>query len=80
MLLGYPVFTWEDLGSSIAANTYPVMFGNFAKAYTLAARTGMSIVRDNISTPGYTAFYVSRRYGGCVTNNAAVKVLKVSVT
>ena len=80
MLLGYPVFTWEDLGSSVAANTYPVMFGNFAKAYTLAARSGMAIVRDNITTPGYTAFYVSRRYGGCVTNNNAVKVLKVSIT
>lgn len=80
MLLGYPSFTWEQLGEATTANAFPVAFGDFAKAYTLVTRQEMNILVDPYSTKGYTAFFVDRRYGGIVTNNAAVKLLKVALS
>jgi len=76
-LLGYEVFTWENMGGPKSSNEFPVAFGDFNKAYTLTMRNDMEILRDPYTTKGYTAFYVSRRFGGIVTNNAAVKLLKV---
>jgi HK97 family phage major capsid protein len=74
------VFTWEHLGNPTSANAYAVAFGDFRKAYTLATRSGMQIVRENVTAPGFTNFYVARRFGGIVTNNDAVKLLKVSIS
>lgn len=79
-LLGYELFTWEDMGNPTTSAALPVAFGDFNKAYTLATRTGMEVLRDPFTTKGYTAFYVSRRFGGIVTNNDALKFLKVSVS
>jgi HK97 family phage major capsid protein len=79
-LLGYEVFTWEDLGSPTVADALPVAFGNFSKAYTLALISGMEIIRDNVSVPGFTKFYLSRRFGGIPTNVDAVKFAKVSLS
>jgi HK97 family phage major capsid protein len=79
-LLGYSIFTWEDLGNPTTGNAYPIVFGDFNKAYTVATRAGVSILRDPYSTKGYVAFYVARRVGGCVTNNNAVKALKVALS
>lgn len=80
MLLGYPIFIFEDLGAAKTANAFPVMFGNFNRGYTFVTRSGTSILRDPYSTKGTTAFYVAKRCGGIVTNNDAIKVLKVSVS
>lgn len=80
MLLGYPVFTWEDLGNPTTGNALAVVFGDFQRVYTLATRAGISIIRDQVTAPGFTNFYVSRRYGGCVTNNNAAKVGKIAVS
>lgn len=80
MLLGYPVFTWEDLGSPTAGNALAAVFGDFRRAYTLVTRAGMSVIRDNITAAGFTKFYIARRYGGIVTNNNACKVAKVAIS
>ena len=79
MLLGYPVFTWTHLGNPTTPNAYPVVFGDFRRGYTLATRAGMTVVRENITAPGFTKFYIARRYGGIITNNDCLKVAKVSV-
>jgi HK97 family phage major capsid protein len=79
-LLGYEVFSWEDLGNPTTANAFPVVFGDFSKGYTLVRRNGMAIIRDDVTTPGYRKYYISQRFGGCVTNNAALKMLKVALT
>lgn len=79
-LLGYPTFIWEDLGSPTTLNAYPVVFGDFRRGYTLVTRSGMSMIRDPYSTKGTTIFYLSRRYGGCVGNCNALKVLKVAAS
>lgn len=80
MLLGYPVFTWEDLGNPTTSTAMAAVFGDFRRTYTLATRSGVSIIRDQVTAPGFTNFYIARRYGGCVTNNNAAKVAKVSIS
>lgn len=76
-LVGYPVFTWEDMADVGTLNNLPVAFGNFARAYLMVYRTEMAMTVDaNITTPGYIKFYVRRRWGGLPLNNNAVKFLK----
>jgi len=36
------------------------------------------IIVNNVTEPGFTSFYISRREGGCVLNNDAVKWLKTT--
>jgi HK97 family phage major capsid protein len=79
-LLGYELFTWEELGNPTTSAAFPVAFGDFNKAYTLALRNGMMLIRDSVTTPGYTKFYSARRIGGIPTNNNAVKFAKCSVS
>lgn len=76
-LLGYEMFTWEDMGGAKTANEYPVAFGDFRRGYLLTTRTELEVTREDITNPGYTRFYVRRRYGGCPLNNDAVKFAKV---
>lgn len=82
MLLGYPVYL-TDVMPDVAANAFPVAFGNFRRGYVLAdhVASGLRItVDDNITTPGYTKFYIRKRVGGKVSNNEAVKLLKCAAT
>ena len=82
MLLGYPVYL-TDVVDSVGANLFPIAFGNFRRAYILAdhAASGMRItVDENITTPGFTKFYIRRRVGGIVTNNQAVKLMKCAAS
>lgn len=80
LLLGRPVITWEDMGNPTTANAYPLAFGDFTQGYVLVNREGMTVVRDNISAPGFTKYYLAKRVGGCVLNGDAVKFLKCSLT
>ena len=79
-LIGYELFTWEEMGDPTTANAYPLAFGDFSKAYSLVTRQEMSILVDPYTTKGYTAFFVDRRYGGIITNNSALKLLKVALS
>ncbi len=79
MLLGYPVYTCDAM-PSLALNQYPVLFGDFRRGYLLVDRGGMRVLPNPYSVPGKVSFYCSRRVGGCVLNNDAIKALKVSLT
>jgi HK97 family phage major capsid protein len=76
-LLGYPVVTCDAM-PTIANDNFCVLFGNWARGYLLVDRIGMSIVVDQVTVPGLTKFYVSRRVGGCVLVNDALKVLRIA--
>lgn len=77
-LMGYPVFTWEDMGNNVAG-AYPIAFGNWNRAYLLVARRELNITQDvGITAPGFVKFYVRRRYGGIPLNNDAVKFMKLA--
>lgn len=79
MLLGSPVNICESM-PDIAANAFPIAFGDFARGYTLVDRHGLRITRDEVTTPGYVKWNIRRRVGGCVTDDDAVKVQKFAAT
>lgn len=79
-LLGRPVVIAEDM-PAVAANAFPVAFGDFRDGYLIADQGGLRItVDDNITTPGLVKFYVRRRTGGIIYNSEAIKLLRVSTT
>ena len=79
-LLGRPVVIAEDM-PAIAANAFPIAFGDFNEGYLIADQGTLRItVDDNITTPGLVKFYVRRRTGGIVYNSEAIKLLRVSTT
>lgn len=64
----------------IAANTYPVIFGDFS-GYRIVDRVGMSIQRYDDSATADTdsvVFFCRRRYGGQVAEGYKFVVIKIS--
>ncbi|MFM7443572.1 MAG: phage major capsid protein [Tabrizicola sp.] len=78
-LMGYPVLICEDM-PDVAANTFPIAFGDFASGYTIAERPDLRILRDPFSAKPHVLFYASKRVGGDITDFAAIKLLRVSVS
>lgn len=77
--LGYPVSEAEDM-PTLAANAFPLAFGDFKQGYLIADRVGMRMTRDEITTPGFVKFYIRRRTGGKLRNTQAIKLLKIAAT
>ena len=76
-LLGSRVRTCSA-APAVAANAFPIAYGDIYQAYTVVDRTGLRVVRDEVSVPGYIRFYVYKRVGGMLANSEAVKVLKIA--
>lgn len=76
---GYPVIEAEDM-PVVAANAFPLAFGDFREGYLIADRVGMRMTRDEITTPGYVKFYIRRRVGGKLRNTQAIKLLKIATS
>lgn len=77
--LGYPVSEAEDM-PAVAANAFPLAFGDFKEGYVIADRVGMRMTRDEITTPGFVKFYVRKRVGGKLRNTQAIKLLKIATS
>lgn len=77
--IGYPVVEAEDM-PAVAANAFPMAFGDFKQGYLIADRVGMRITRDEITTPGFVKFYIRKRVGGKLRNTQAIKLLKIAST
>jgi HK97 family phage major capsid protein len=75
--MGYPIAEAEDM-PSVAANAFPLAFGDFKQGYLIADRVGMRITRDEITTPGFVKFYIRKRVGGILRNTQAIKLLKIA--
>ncbi len=74
---GYPVEESEEM-PDVAANSFPIAFGDLKAGYLLVDLAGFSITRDEITTPGYVKWYGRRRTGGCKRKSEAVKLLKIA--
>ncbi|MDR9395816.1 MAG: phage major capsid protein [Roseovarius sp.] len=79
MLLGYPVVLAEDM-PDIAADAFPVAFGDFRRGYLIADRTDARIIRDEVTKPGAVRYIVQRRIGGKLADTNAIKLLKVAAS
>ena len=77
--LGYPVSEAEDM-PAVAANAFPLAFGDFKEGYVIADRVGMRMTRDEITTPGFVKFYIRKRVGGKLRNTQAIKLLKIATS
>ena len=78
-LLGFPVDESEAM-PAVAANTYPIIFGNL-KGYYIVDRVGMSVERfvDSTTARTNTVFFVARRrLGGQVAEGWQFVVQKVA--
>ena len=78
-LMGYPVLVCEDM-PDVGANAFPVAFGDFRAAYTVAERPDLRILRDPFSAKPNVLFYANKRVGGDITDYAAIKLLRVAVS
>jgi HK97 family phage major capsid protein len=78
-LMGYPVLIAEDM-SDIASDAAAIAFGDFASGYTVAERPDVRILRDPFSAKPHVLFYATKRVGGDVSDFAAIKLLKFSIS
>ena len=80
MILGYPI-TEMDHMPDVAADAFPVAFGDFREAYLAVDRTMLRItIDDNITAPGSVKFYVRKRVGGILRQDQAIKLIKIATT
>jgi len=80
MLLGYRIEEMDHM-PDIAANAFPIAFGNWSEAYMAVERIGLRITTDdNITAPGQVKFYVRRRLGGKLRNDQALKLIKCAAS
>lgn len=77
LFMGYGVTEAEDM-PVVAANAFPLAFGDFKEGYLITDRVGMRITRDEITTPGFVKFYIRKRVGGKLRNTQAIKLLKIA--
>jgi HK97 family phage major capsid protein len=77
--MGYPVVEAEDM-PGVAANSFPLAFGDFKEGYLICDRVGMRVTRDEITQPGFVKFYVRKRVGGKLRNTQAIKLLKIAAS
>lgn len=75
--MNYGITEAEDM-PAVAANSFPLAFGDFKEGYLICDRVGMRITRDEITTPGFVKFYVRKRVGGKLRNTQAIKLLKIA--
>jgi len=78
-LMGYPVLIAEDM-PDIAVDSTAIAFGDFGAGYTVAERPDTRILRDPFSAKPHVLFYATKRVGGDVSDFAAIKLLKFSIT
>lgn len=76
-LLGYPVHIIADM-PDVAANSLPIAFGDFNRAYVIIDRVGVRVLRDPYTKKPYVQFYTTKRVGGGVDNPEAIKLLKIT--
>lgn len=79
-ILGQPYVEVPDM-PDVAADTYPIIFGDLRRGYTIVDRISLSILRDPFTqaTNGNIRFIARRRVGGQVVLAEALRKLKVSV-
>lgn len=78
-ILGRPVAIFEDM-PDIAANAFPIAFGDFKRGYLIVDRVGLRMVRDEVTTPGYIKWNVYKRVGGGIKDSDSIKLIKCAVS
>ena len=77
MILGSPYIEVTDMPDE-GANTFPIAYGDWRRAYLIVDRINLSILRDPFTqgTTGTIRFIARRRVGGQVVLAEAIRKLK----
>jgi hypothetical protein len=80
LLLGRPVVEAPDVPAE-GANTFPILFGDFNRGYTIVDRMSLEINRDPFTqaASGNIRFIARKRVGAQVVLPEAIQKLKCSV-
>ncbi|MEM6847597.1 MAG: phage major capsid protein [Pseudomonadota bacterium] len=80
-LLGRPIVEAVDM-ADVAANAFPILYGDVAAAYRIFDRVGLSVMRDPYTqaTNGITRFHARRRVGGAVIRPEALRKLRMATS
>lgn len=76
-ILGKPVIT-DDNMPDVAANAFPIAFGDFNRGYLITDRLGVRVLRDPYTSKPNVLFYTTKRVGGGIANFEALKLLKIA--
>ena len=78
-ILGYPYVEVTDM-PNIAGNAFPVMFGDFRRAYLIIDRVALSVLRDpyTVAANGNVRYLARRRVGGQVVQAEAIVKQKIA--
>jgi HK97 family phage major capsid protein len=76
-ILGQPYREAIDM-PAVAANAFPIIFGDFKAGYAIVDRMGIRVLRDPYSAKPFVEFYTTRRVGGQVVLAEAFRKQKVS--
>lgn len=74
-LLAYPLTEMAAM-PNMAANAYPIAFGDFKRGYLIVDRNGVRVMRDPYTNKPYVHFYTTKRVGGGLLNPEALRVLR----
>ena len=80
-LLGRPVTEAVDM-DDVAADAFPIAFGDFAAGYRIVDRVDLSILVNPylLATKGMTRIHATRRVGAAVVHARALRKLKMAVS
>lgn len=78
-LLGHPVEKLDAM-PNIGANSLSVAFANFKRGYLIVDRIGFRLLRDPYTAKPYVEFYATKRVGGMIVDDEAIKVLKFATS
>ena len=73
-LFGFEIMINDDM-ADMGAGSCPIMFGDFARAFQIVDRVGVSMLRDPYTKPGAVSFYTRKRVGSMVLDASALKIV-----
>ena len=78
-ILGQPYVEASDM-PDIGAGAYPIVFGDFQRAYLIVDRVALAVLRDPFTqaTSGNVRYIARRRVGGQVVQAEAIVKQKVA--
>lgn len=76
-LLGYPIVENDDM-PAVASDVVGAYFGDFRRAYYVVDVRGVRMLRDPYSNKPKVHFYTTKRVGGMLVNDRALKALVLS--
>jgi len=76
-VLAFPVTEMAAM-PNVAADAYPIAFGDFKRGYLIVDRLGIRVLRDPYTNKPYVHFYTTKRVGGGLLDPQALRALKMA--